>query len=51
MQIQGWTEDAQQAFTNGNGYFQWWDRVKTGVLVAGIFAAVLAYRANERSKR
>lgn len=47
----GWTEDAETAFANGNGYFHWWDRVKTGVLIAGVVAVVLAYRANEASKR
>jgi hypothetical protein len=49
--VDGWTEDANQAMANGNGYFTWWDRVKTGVLLAGVVAVVLAYRANEASKR
>jgi hypothetical protein len=51
MRLQGWREDADEAFAGGNGYFKWWDNVKTGVLVAGILAVMLAYRANESSKR
>lgn len=51
MRVDGWSEDAETAFANGNGYFQWWDRAKTGILIAGVAAAFLAYQANERSKR
>ena len=51
MMLGGWRDDADTAFAAGNGYFSWWDRVKTGVLVAGIVAVMLAYQKNEESKR
>jgi hypothetical protein len=51
MRINGWNEDAQSAMENGSAYFQWWDRVKTGVLFAGIAAVIIAYNADKESKR
>jgi hypothetical protein len=50
-QLGGWSEDATTAMQNGAAYFEWWDRVKTGVLVAGLLAVAFAWHANERSKR
>lgn len=49
--LAGWTDDATSAMDNGRAYFEWWDAVKTGVLLLGIVAVVMAYRENEASKR
>jgi hypothetical protein len=49
--LHGWADDATTAMQNGAAYFQWWDRLKTGVLVAGAVALVLALRADARSKK
>ena len=49
--LAGWGDDASTAMNNGKAYFEWWDAMKTGVLVLGIVAVVLAHRANEESKR
>ena len=48
--LTGWSEDAQLAMQNGNGYFTWWDRVKTGVLFAGIVAVVWAWNRDKKSR-
>jgi hypothetical protein len=46
----GWNEDANDAMANGSAYFQWWDRVKTAVLFAGIAAVVIAVSEDRKSK-
>lgn len=50
-ELHGWSDDAAIAMQNGAAYFQWWDRVKTGVLVVGVVALALALRADARSKK
>lgn len=49
--LDAWNADARLAFANGQAYFRWWDRVKTGIFFVGIGALLVAYKVNERSKR
>ena len=51
MILHGWNDDAQEAMKNGSAYFAWWDRAKTGVLVAGIVAVIWAWNKDAQSKR
>lgn len=45
--MRGWTEDGVAAMQANPAYFDWWERVKTGALLATL--AVLALKLSRRT--